>query len=104
MGSGTSAVVSKLLGHNYVGIELSSEYIEKANNRINNVSQKEINDFSKEISLHFVTQTYSDRKEKKNTKFVEPNTAIKEDKVDVDENEHSKVVFREGQSNLFARE
>jgi modification methylase len=68
MGSGTSAVVCKLLGHNYVGIELSGEYIESANNRVNNISQKEIDDFNKEISLHFVTQTYSERKTKKNSK------------------------------------
>jgi DNA modification methylase len=68
MGSGTSAVVTKLLGHYYVGVELSSEYIEKAINRINNVSQKEIDDFNKEMSLHFVTQTYSERKEKKTNK------------------------------------
>jgi modification methylase len=66
MGSGTSAVAAKLLGHNYVGIELSQEYIRNTTNRIDNITQKEIDDFTKEISLHFVTQTYSDRKNKKN--------------------------------------
>ncbi len=64
MGSGTSAVVSKLLGHHYVGIDISSEYINNTINRLNNVSQREIDDFNKEISLHFVTKTYSERKEK----------------------------------------
>ncbi len=54
------------IGHNYIGIELSSEYIQNTNNRINNITQKEIDDFNKEISIHFVTQTYSERKEKKN--------------------------------------
>ena len=68
MGSGTSAIASKLLGHHYIGIELSKEYIENTKNRIENISQKEIDDFNKELSLHFVTQTYSDRKEKKKNK------------------------------------
>lgn len=68
MGSGTSAVVSKLLGHHYVGIELSSEYISNANNRINNITKKEIDDFNNEISLHFVKKTYKDRKEEKRVK------------------------------------
>lgn len=65
MGSGTTAVVSKLLGHNYIGIEISNTYVEQANNRINNISQKEITDFNNEMSLHFVTKTYKDRKKEK---------------------------------------
>ena len=56
MGSGTLAVVSKTLGHNYFGIDISKTYINQANNRINNISQKEIEDINKEISLHFVTK------------------------------------------------
>lgn len=65
MGSGTTAVASKLLGHKYIGIEISEEYIEQAINRIENISEKEINDFNQEISLHHVTKTYSDRKKEK---------------------------------------
>ena len=38
MGSGTTAIVSKELGRNYVGIELNEEYIEIANKRIENIS------------------------------------------------------------------
>jgi len=34
MGSGTTAVVAKMLGRNYLGIELNSKYIEMANKRI----------------------------------------------------------------------
>jgi DNA modification methylase len=37
MGSGTTAVVAKKLGRNYVGIELNSKYIEMAKKRINAV-------------------------------------------------------------------
>ncbi len=65
MGSGTTAVVAKLLGHKYIGIDLSKTYIEQANNRINNITEKEINDLNTEMSLHFVTKTYKDRKREK---------------------------------------
>jgi DNA modification methylase len=58
-------VVSKLLGHNYIGIDISKTYIEQANNRLNNITEKEIKDFNNEISLHFVTKTYKDRKKEK---------------------------------------
>src|SRR3990167_3525704 len=36
MGAGTTAVVAKKLGRNYIGIELSEKYIEMANKRIQN--------------------------------------------------------------------
>jgi site-specific DNA-methyltransferase (adenine-specific) len=36
MGSGTTAVVCKKMNRNYIGFELSKEYIEEANQRINN--------------------------------------------------------------------
>jgi modification methylase len=64
MGSGTSAVVAKLLGHNYFGIDISETYISQAKNRINNITKKEISDFKHEISLHHVTKTYKERKQK----------------------------------------
>jgi site-specific DNA-methyltransferase (adenine-specific) len=37
MGSGTTAVVAQKLNRNYIGIELNSEYIKIAKNRINNI-------------------------------------------------------------------
>jgi site-specific DNA-methyltransferase (adenine-specific) len=66
MGSGTSAVVSKLLGHNYFGIDISEEYITNANYRINNITDKEISDFNDEVTKHKVNKTYKDRKKEKN--------------------------------------
>lgn len=36
MGSGTTAIAAKKNGRDYVGLELSEEYVELANNRINN--------------------------------------------------------------------
>ncbi len=68
MGSGTSAVVSKLLGHNYFGIDISEEYITNANHRLNNITDKELDDFNGEVSKHFVKKTYKDRKKEKEEK------------------------------------
>jgi DNA modification methylase len=65
MGSGTLAVVCKLLGHNYFGIDISEEYINNSNNRINNITDKEISDFNSEIEKHKVTKTYKERKSEK---------------------------------------
>jgi modification methylase len=65
MGSGTTAVASKLLGQNYFGIDISKKYIDLANKRINNITEKEIKDFNNELSLHIVNKTYKDRKEEK---------------------------------------
>lgn len=62
IGSGTTAVSCKLLGHNYFGIDISEKYIGDAKHRLQNISEKEIKDFEKEISLHVVTKTYKERK------------------------------------------
>ncbi len=42
MGSGTTAVVARELGRDFVGIEISEEYCELANKRLNNVPIKNI--------------------------------------------------------------
>lgn len=62
IGSGTSAVAAKLLGHNYFGIDISETYVNQAIKRLENISLKETQDFKKEIELHKVTKTYADRK------------------------------------------
>jgi len=62
-GSGTTLVAAKILGHNFVGIEISKEYIKSANERINNsVSEQKYAD--EEMAKHFVTKTFKERKEK----------------------------------------
>ena len=62
MGSGTTAVSCKLLGCDYVGIDISDSYIEMANERIENyLSHKEKHD--KEMAKHVITGvTYKERK------------------------------------------
>ncbi len=39
IGSGTTAIVAKQLGRDYIGIELNPEYVEIANNRIKNIQE-----------------------------------------------------------------
>ena len=65
MGSGTSAVAAKLLGHNYFGIDISEEYIINAKFRLDNITEKENERFNNELSLHKVNKTYKQRKEQK---------------------------------------
>lgn len=63
IGSGTTAIACKFLNHNYIGIDNSQEYIDMANERINNYEQeKEI--YENEISKHFVKKTFAERKAK----------------------------------------
>lgn len=62
-GSGTTLLAAKLLGYNYIGIEISDEYIKPAEDRLKNFSnQKEA--FQKELDKHIVNKTFKDRKKK----------------------------------------
>jgi|TARA_B110000211_G_C14049843_1_gene540700 modification methylase len=65
MGSGTLAVVCKLLKQNYFGIEISDTYINQSLDRLENITDKERSDFQNEIDLHIVKKTYKDRKREK---------------------------------------
>ena len=40
LGSGTTAIVAKSLGRNYVGIEINPEYVKNSNRKIENSSNK----------------------------------------------------------------
>jgi modification methylase len=66
MGSGTSAVACKILGHNYFGIDISDEYVKNANNRVNNITNTDIQRINDELTKHKVNKTYKDRKNEKN--------------------------------------
>jgi len=61
VGSGTVCLAAKLLGSNYIGIDISSEYVKDAEDRIKNFSnyRKVIEE---EISKHIVEKTFADRK------------------------------------------
>ena len=61
VGSGTTCLAAKLLGSNYIGIDISKEYMKDAENRLKNyLNYKEkIDD---EIAKHIVEKTFADRK------------------------------------------
>ncbi len=60
-GSGTTLVAAKLLGHDYVGIEISKEYANFAEARIVNC-ENERKEALSEMVKHVVTRTFSERK------------------------------------------
>lgn len=60
-GSGTTLVSAKLLGHDYIGIEISKEYIKIAEERLKNYKQEQAK-VNKELSLHIVKETFKDKK------------------------------------------
>ena len=62
MGSGTTAIASKLLGFDYLGIEIGKEYLNMAKARLKN-AQNEIDKIEQETVLHQVFETFKKRKE-----------------------------------------
>ncbi len=60
-GSGTSLVAAKILGQDYIGIEISKEYIEFAEYRLKNY-ESELKFAKEEISRHIVLKTFKERK------------------------------------------
>lgn len=63
VGSGTTAVAAKLLGHRYIGIDRSEAYIQMARDRLLN-AQSEMAAVQKELDLRTGETTFSDRKSK----------------------------------------
>lgn len=62
-GSGTTLVAAKLLGHNYIGIDVSKVYIEYSEKRlVNALNEKAIADI--ELSKHIVINSFKERKAK----------------------------------------
>lgn len=61
VGSGTTAVAASLLGHDYIGIDGSSAYLAMAQERLEN-TQEELPKIQKELELHGVQTTFSERK------------------------------------------
>ena len=45
-GSGTTGVAAKLLGHDYIGFDLSQKYLDEAQDRIDNISQRDMTKFN----------------------------------------------------------
>jgi len=62
-GSGTTLVAAKILGHNFIGIDISKEYVEFSEKRLKNYKAEE-KYANEEISKHVVVKTFKERKEK----------------------------------------
>lgn len=61
-GSGTTLIAAKLLGFHYIGMDISQEYIELANKRLENLSYY-AEAFQKEMEKHIVHKTFKERKQ-----------------------------------------
>ncbi|GIW23270.1 MAG: methyltransferase [Candidatus Sericytochromatia bacterium] len=66
-GSGTTLVVAKILGHNFIGIDISQEYVNNSYQRLKNFENEKIK-VIEELQKHVVNKTFQDRK--KNNKFT----------------------------------
>ncbi|MCM8779495.1 MAG: site-specific DNA-methyltransferase [Candidatus Omnitrophica bacterium] len=62
-GSGTTLVAAKILGHGFIGIEISKEYVKFAEDRLENC-KKELRFAEEEMTKHIVMKTFKERKEK----------------------------------------
>ncbi|HHT9154861.1 MAG TPA: DNA-methyltransferase, partial [Candidatus Tripitaka sp. YC43] len=62
-GSGTTLVAAKILGHDFIGIELSKEYVKFAGDRLKNY-KTELTYANEEMAQHIVLKTFKERKEK----------------------------------------
>jgi len=60
-GSGTTLVAAKILEHDYIGIEISREYVEFAENRLKNY-ESELKFAKEEMGKHIVLKTFKERK------------------------------------------
>lgn len=74
VGSGTTLIAAKLLGHKYIGIDISKQYANDAEVRIKN-SDKEKCLIDEEIEKHIVRKTFKQRKENgEYKKFIKGKT------------------------------
>ena len=60
-GSGTTCLAAKLLNSNYIGIDISKEYVKDAENRLKNHLNYQ-DKIDEELSKHIVEKTFADRK------------------------------------------
>lgn len=62
-GSGTTLVAAKILGYDFIGIDISEEYCKFAESRLANYESEEIL-VKEEMAKHVVYKTFKERKEK----------------------------------------
>lgn len=62
-GSGTTLVAAKILGHDFIGVEISENYIKSAESRLQNY-RAELKYANEEMAKHIVMKTFKERKER----------------------------------------
>lgn len=62
-GSGTTLVAAKLMGHDFLGIDMSKEYVRKAFERLSNI-ESERTELLKEQELHQIKMSFKERKQR----------------------------------------
>ena len=60
-GSDTTLVAAKILGHHFIGIEISEEYVRYAEERLKKYVE-EIENACEELAKHKVEKTFEERK------------------------------------------
>jgi DNA modification methylase len=55
-GSGTTGLAATLLGHDYIGFDLSDDYHDMARERISNPSRKDLEKFAEECAVEVNTE------------------------------------------------
>lgn len=72
-GSGTTLVAAKLLGHKFIGIDISEFYLDQTKIRLENC-QSELRTLNKEKKLHTISETFKEKKARgMHKKFTEKN-------------------------------
>ena len=61
LGSGSTVIAARLLGHQYIGIDISQEYIDLTNERLKNL-RRYASVVADEKSRHIVRKTFKERK------------------------------------------
>jgi modification methylase len=61
--TGTTLVAAKLLGKNYIGIDISEKYVEYARRRLERAEEERVR-VLRELSFHKVELTFRERKER----------------------------------------
>lgn len=80
IGSGTTAVAAKLLGHKHIGIDRSETYLEMTCDRLDNASS-EMSKIQEELALHNVETTAQERRiQGKNMGKYRPTDDKKDDR------------------------
>lgn len=67
-GTGTTLVAAKLLNHQHIGIDISPNYLEFSQQRLDNAESERVQ-LQSELDLHVVTESFQSRKQRGNTSW-----------------------------------